>query len=92
MNQATQLRWNFSDLPDNLTGKRAEGDVPRVQQGRRGLHHRGGAQVRLDPPAGQGDVQGDRRDDPDGGQERGREDQLQRVPGDDGGSPTYHAW
>ena len=38
-----------------------------------------------------GDVQGDRRDDPHGGQERGREDQLQRVPGDDGGSPTYHA-
>ena len=38
-----------------------------------------------------GDVQGDRRDDQDGGQERGREDQLQRVPGDDGGSPAHHA-
>ena len=37
----------------------------------------------------EGDVQGDRRDDPHGGQERGREDQLQRVQGDDGGAPTY---
>ena len=41
---------------------------------------------------GSGDLQGDRRDDPDGGQERGREDQLQRVQGDDGSSPTYNAW
>ena len=40
----------------------------------------------------EGDVQGDRRDDPHGGQERGREDQLQRVQGDDGGAPTHHAW
>ena len=41
----------------------------------------------------EGDLQGDRRDDPHGGQERGREDQLQRVPGDDGGSssPSYIA-
>ena len=38
----------------------------------------------------EGDVQGDRRDDPHGGQERGREDQLQRVQGDDGGAPTHH--
>ena len=35
-------------------GKRAEGDIPRVQQGRRGLHLCWGAQVCHDPPAGQG--------------------------------------
>ena len=46
-------------LHDNGPGKRAEGDVPGVQQGRRGLHLRGGAQVRHDPPAGQGDGDGD---------------------------------
>ena len=37
----------------------------------------------------EGDLQGDRRDDPHGGQERGREDQLQRVQGEDGGAPTH---
>ena len=37
----------------------------------------------------EGDLQGDRRDDPHGGQERGRENQLQRVQGDDGASPTH---
>ena len=62
------------------------------------MHHSRGAQIRHDPPAGQGgrrkrtkqlnfptegDVQGDRRDDPHGGQERGREDQLRGVPGHD---------
>ena len=35
-------------------GKRAEGDIPCVQQGRRGLHLCWGAQVCHDPPAGQG--------------------------------------
>ena len=44
-------------------GKRAKGDVPCVQQGRRGLHHCGGAQVCLDSPAGEGHH--DDRDDDD---------------------------
>ena len=38
-----------------------------------------------------GDIQGDRRDDPDGGQERGWEDQLQRVQSHDGGSPLAYS-
>ena len=36
-------------------------------------------EVCVDAPAGEGDLQGDRRDDRDRGQEWGREDQLLRV-------------
>ena len=39
---------------------------------------------------GSGDLQGDRRDDPDGGQERGRQDQLLGVQGDDGRPAPPH--
>ena len=38
-------------------------------------------QVRVDAPAGEDHLQGDRRDDQDRGQERGLEDLLLRVQG-----------
>ena len=54
--------WVSWVLPDDVQEaerhghrERAEGDVQGVQQGRRGLHHCGGAQVCLDPPARKGD-------------------------------------
>ena len=43
-------------------------------------------QVCYDAHAGEGDLQGDRRDDRHRGQERGRQDQLLRVQGDAGGA------
>ena len=54
------------------------------------LHPRGRDEVRVDAPAGEDHVQGDRRDDSHRGQERGRQDQLLGVQGDDGRHPAPH--
>ena len=51
------ITWNYRKYLEFLTipGKRAEGDLPCVQQGRRGLYLRGGAQIRYDSPSREGD-------------------------------------
>ena len=54
------------------------------------LHPRGRDEVRVDAPAGEDHLQGDRRDDPHRGQERGRQDQLLGVQGHDGRHPPPH--
>ena len=44
-------------------GKRAEGDIPSIQQGRRGLYLCWGAQICYDTPPGQGHDDDDDEDD-----------------------------